>query len=216
MAAHAAIHDFPHENKGVDTGFAGMTVEALAAQERQAREAAQARVTAERRARRLTLGLAATVLAHAWLVPLVGAVIGMLFGLPSLQIKGLYLGVATLAAQFFVDWVFARVKWFTNYSSSGGVSTAPVEMFGWVIDTPVEKYLFILGIAGLWLYERRRLRHPGPVAEEFLGKSHEVAEMVGAPVKVAFEKFAAADGRRLLDYCARVHGPLMREHSIGH
>ena len=45
-------------------------------------------------------------------------------------------------------------------------------------------YLFIVGIAGLWLYERRRLRRPGPVAEEFLGKSREVAEMVGAPVKV--------------------------------
>jgi len=45
-------------------------------------------------------------------------------------------------------------------------------------------YLFIAGIAMLWLYERRRLRRPGPVAQEFLGKSHEVAEMVGAPVKV--------------------------------
>jgi branched-chain amino acid transport system permease protein len=55
----------------------------------------------------------------------------MLFGIPSLRIKGLYLAVATLAAQFFVDWMFARVKWFTNYSPSGSVSTAPIEMFGW-------------------------------------------------------------------------------------
>ena len=80
------------------------------------------------------------------LAGLVTAVVGMLFGLPSLQIKGLYLGVATLAAQFFVDWVFARVKWFTNYSPSGSVSPAAVELFGWTINTPVEKYLFILGI----------------------------------------------------------------------
>ena len=36
-----------------------------------------------------------------------------------------YLAVATLAAQFFIDWMFARVKWFTNYSHSGSVSTAP-------------------------------------------------------------------------------------------
>ena len=46
----------------------------------------------------------------------------MLFGIPSLRIKGLYLAVATLAAQFFIDWMFARVKWFTNYSPSGSVS----------------------------------------------------------------------------------------------
>ena len=45
----------------------------------------------------------------------------MLFGIPSLRIKGLYLAVATLAAQFFVDWAFLRIKWFTNDSASGSV-----------------------------------------------------------------------------------------------
>ena len=35
------------------------------------------------------------------------AVVGILFGFPSLRIKGLYLAVATLAAQFFFDWVFS-------------------------------------------------------------------------------------------------------------
>src|SRR5574338_1048116 len=76
------------------------------------------------------------------LAGLIAAAVGMLFGIPSLRIKGLYLAVATLAAQFFVDWVFARVKWFTNYSASGSVSTAPIEMFGWEMDSPLEKYLF--------------------------------------------------------------------------
>ena len=80
------------------------------------------------------------------LAGLFAAAVGMLFGIPSLRIKGLYLAVATLAAQFFVDWLFARVKWFTNYSHSGSVSTAPVELFGWRIDTPAEKYLFLLGV----------------------------------------------------------------------
>ncbi len=78
------------------------------------------------------------------LAGLVTAVVGMIFGLPSLQIKGLYLGVATLAAQFFVDWVFARVKWFTNYSPSGSVSPAVVEIFGWKVASPVDKYIFVL------------------------------------------------------------------------
>ncbi len=77
---------------------------------------------------------------------LIAATLGMIFGVPSLRIKGLYLAVATLAAQFFTDWMFARVKWFTNYSGSGSVSSAPVELFGWRVDTPVEKYLFLLGV----------------------------------------------------------------------
>jgi branched-chain amino acid transport system permease protein len=76
----------------------------------------------------------------------IAALVGILFGIPSLRIKGLYLAVATLAAQFFIDWLFARVRWFTNYSPSGSVSTAPIEMFGWRIDTPAESYLFVLTI----------------------------------------------------------------------
>src|SRR5512147_430036 len=80
------------------------------------------------------------------LAGLVAAVVGILFGIPSLRIKGLYLAVATLAAQFFMDWLFARVKWFTNYSSSGSVSTASVDLFGWTVDTPVEKYVFLLAL----------------------------------------------------------------------
>ncbi len=77
----------------------------------------------------------------------IAALVGILFGIPSLRIKGLYLAVATLAAQFFVDWMFARVKWFTNYSSSGSVSTPPIEMFGWSMESPTHKYLFVLSVA---------------------------------------------------------------------
>ena len=77
----------------------------------------------------------------------VAALVGVLFGIPSLRIKGLYLAVATLAAQFFVDWMFARVKWFTDYSPSGSVSTAPIEMFGWTVESPLDKYLLVLTIA---------------------------------------------------------------------
>jgi branched-chain amino acid transport system permease protein len=72
--------------------------------------------------------------------------VGVLFGIPSLRIKGLYLAVATLAAQFFVDWTFLRVSWFTNNSSSGSVSVSNLSFFGITINTPVEKYLFCLVI----------------------------------------------------------------------
>lgn len=71
--------------------------------------------------------------------------VGMLFGIPSLRVKGLYLAIATLAAQFFCDWMFLRIKWFTNNSSSGTASVSNLQVFGWEIDTPLHKYLFCLG-----------------------------------------------------------------------
>ena len=55
---------------------------------------------------------------------------GVIFGVPSLRIKGLYLAVATLAAQFFSDWLFTRVKWLSNDSTSGSVQVPALEMFG--------------------------------------------------------------------------------------
>lgn len=70
--------------------------------------------------------------------------VGMLFGIPSLRVKGLYLAIATLAAQFFCDWMFLRIKWFTNYSSSGTASVSNLQVMGWEIDTPLSKYLFCL------------------------------------------------------------------------
>jgi branched-chain amino acid transport system permease protein len=71
---------------------------------------------------------------------------GILFGLPSLRVKGLYLAVATLAAQFFSDWMFLRIKWLTNDSPSGSVSVSGLQVFGFQIESPISKYLFCLGI----------------------------------------------------------------------
>ena len=71
---------------------------------------------------------------------------GILFGLPSLRVKGLYLAVATLAAQFFSDWMFLRIKWFTNDSPSGSVSVNNLEVFGFAIQSAQSKYLFCLTV----------------------------------------------------------------------
>ncbi len=84
------------------------------------------------------------VLASILLGGLSSAVIGILFGIPSLRIKGLYLAVATLAAQFFFDWLFLRVKWFTNYEPSGSVSAPQLNFFGLIVNSPVERYLLAL------------------------------------------------------------------------
>ena len=75
---------------------------------------------------------------------LFATLVGMFFGIPSLRVKGLYLAVATLAAQFFCDWAFLRVGWFTNNNSSGSVSVSNLQVFGLPIETPVQKYLFCL------------------------------------------------------------------------
>lgn len=74
------------------------------------------------------------------------AAVGIVFGVPSLRVRGLYLAMATLAAQFFWDWAFLRIKWFTNDAPSGSVSVSNLEAFGWVIDGPVDKYLFCLAV----------------------------------------------------------------------
>jgi branched-chain amino acid transport system permease protein len=83
--------------------------------------------------------------------------VGVLFGIPSLRIKGMYLAVATLAAQFFTDWAFLRIPWFTNNSSSGSVSVSELHLLNWTIDTPVDKYLFCLGFLALFALVAKNL-----------------------------------------------------------
>ena len=61
---------------------------------------------------------------------LFSAAIGVLFGLPSLRIKGFYLAVATLAAQFFLQWGFVRVPWLFNYNASGAIEVPQRTLFG--------------------------------------------------------------------------------------
>jgi branched-chain amino acid transport system permease protein len=84
-------------------------------------------------------------------------VVGILFGLPSLRIKGFYLAVATLAAQFFLDWAFARIRWFTHDSASGSVAAPPLTVFGWTIASPVEKYLLVLAFVCVFALVARNL-----------------------------------------------------------
>ena len=67
---------------------------------------------------------------------LLAALVGIVFGVPSLRIKGFYLAVATLAAQFFLIWLFNKVPWFVNYASSGTITAPPRELLGVVVTGP--------------------------------------------------------------------------------
>jgi branched-chain amino acid transport system permease protein len=76
------------------------------------------------------------------------ALVGLVFGLPSLKIKGLYLAVTTLAAQFFLIWLFIKVPWFTNYSPAGIAPAPPQTLLGLQVtgaaSPVVNRYLFVL------------------------------------------------------------------------
>ena len=77
---------------------------------------------------------------------IVAAAVGILFGLPSLRIRGFYLAVATLAAQFFILWFLTKVGWVSNYSSSGVITAQKIVILGYEFNTPAAKYLLVLSI----------------------------------------------------------------------
>ncbi|HXD45347.1 MAG TPA: branched-chain amino acid ABC transporter permease [Pseudolabrys sp.] len=85
------------------------------------------------------------------------AAVGVLFGLPSLRIKGFYLAIATLAAQFFLEWCFIRIPWLYNYNVSGAIEVPQRELFGVIITGPrataETRYYIVLAIvvAMTWL-----------------------------------------------------------------
>jgi branched-chain amino acid transport system permease protein len=85
------------------------------------------------------------------------AAVGVVFGLPSLRIKGFYLAVATLAAQFFLSWCFIRQPWFYNYNASGAIEVPTRTLFGIPVTgataSDTTRYFVVLGIvvAMTWL-----------------------------------------------------------------
>ena len=91
------------------------------------------------------------------------AAVGVLFGLPSLRIKGFYLAVATLAAQFFLEWCFIRIPWLYNNSVSGAIEVPLRTMFGVPITGPtataVTRYLIVLTIVIIMTWFASNLVH---------------------------------------------------------
>ncbi|MEV8467880.1 branched-chain amino acid ABC transporter permease [Fluviibacterium sp. DFM31] len=128
----------------------------------------------------------------------VTALVGVLFGLPSLRIKGFYLAVATLAAQFFLVWLFNRVPWFYNYSASGQISAPERTVFGIPVTGPNTSawatYLFCLVflVALAWL--ARNLTR-GTVGRTWMSiRDMDIAaEIIGVnPLRAKLTAFAAS------------------------
>jgi branched-chain amino acid transport system permease protein len=91
----------------------------------------------------------------------VAAGVGLLFGIPSLRIKGFYLAVATLAAQFFLVWLFNKVGWFVNYAPSGTATAPPRTMLGVMVTGPQAtasvRYLVALSLVVLFALVAKNL-----------------------------------------------------------
>jgi branched-chain amino acid transport system permease protein len=91
------------------------------------------------------------------------AAVGVVFGLPSLRIKGFYLAVATLAAQFFLEWCFIRIPWLTNYSVSGAIEVPLRTLAGIPVTGPtatsLTRYLIVLAIVVVMTWIASNLVH---------------------------------------------------------
>ena len=77
---------------------------------------------------------------------LIAAAFGILFGLPSLKVRGIYLMVATLASQFFIIWMIDKFGLFKNYDSSGIITAQDIVILGKPLTTPLAMYFVCLAV----------------------------------------------------------------------
>ncbi|MHA3914131.1 branched-chain amino acid ABC transporter permease [Halovulum sp. GXIMD14793] len=124
------------------------------------------------------------------------AFVGLLFGLPSLRIKGFYLAVATLAAQFFLVWLFNKWEWTYNFSASGQISVPTREFVGFEVTgpsaSPEARYLFCLAIVFLMAWLARNLTR-GRLGRSWMAiRDMDIAaEIIGVnPLKAKLSAFA--------------------------
>lgn len=93
----------------------------------------------------------------------VTAAVGTVFGIPSLRIKGFYLTIATLAAQFFLEWCFIRIPWLYNYNTSGAIEVPERELFGVIITGPAAtsetRYYVVLAFVAVMTWLASNLVH---------------------------------------------------------
>ncbi len=144
----------------------------------------------------------------------VAAAVGVLFGLPSLRIQGFYLAVATLAAQFFLQWLFNKVKWFSNNNSTGTIEAPARTLWGAIAEPggtlgflsfmnpqvsgptarPVDKYLFALGLVVVFALVAKNLVR-GRVGRRWMAiRDMDIAaELIGIkPLQTKLSAFATS------------------------
>ena len=114
---------------------------------------------------------------------LISAAVGIVFGLPSLRIKGFYLLVTTLAAHYFIEWLFTNFMWFANWSQSGVITPPPMALFGYTLDTPKARYYVTLVIVTLMtLAAKNMVRGAAGRAWMAVRDMDVAAEIIGIPM----------------------------------
>ena len=139
-----------------------------------------------------------SIVIHIILAGGITAAVGTAFGLPSLRIKGFYLAVATLAAQFFLVWLFNKVAWFYNYSASGQINAPERTVFGVPVTganvEPWAMYMICLVfVVGCGVLARNLTR--GSVGREWMAiRDMDIAaEIIGVnPLKAKLTAFAVS------------------------
>jgi branched-chain amino acid transport system permease protein len=122
------------------------------------------------------------------------AAVGIVFGLPSLRIRGFYLAVATLAAQFFILWCLTKIGWITSYNPSGVITAQQMVIAGYAFDSPLEKYLLVLSIVTLMALAAKNMAR-GNVGRQWMAiRDMDVAaEVIGIrPMRVKLLAFAVS------------------------
>jgi branched-chain amino acid transport system permease protein len=86
----------------------------------------------------------------------VTAVVGALFGIPSLRIKGLYLAIATLAAQLIIEWTINHVTWIGGGAQSSIYVKNPA-IFDFEFDNEFRRYYLVLAFLLLAYFAAQNL-----------------------------------------------------------
>ncbi len=115
-------------------------------------------------------GFTVAITSSRWDVPLliglplagiVAALVGAFFGIPSLRVKGLYLAIATLAAQFILEWFVQHADWLTGLSGTRQTIYMPEPSIGlpglpqYTLRSDADRYylFLILGLAAVFYGE---------------------------------------------------------------
>lgn len=138
----------------------------------------------------------------------IAALFGLIFGIPSLRIKGFYLAVATLAAQFTIEWIITHIAWISGENVLGAIDTPPMVILGRTLDSPIERYLLVLSIVvALTFFAKNLLR--SKVGRSWMGirDMDLAAEVIGINVfrnkllVFAVSSFYAGVAGALLAFC---------------
>jgi branched-chain amino acid transport system permease protein len=143
---------------------------------------------------------------------LISAIVGMVFGFPSLRLKGLYLAIATLAAHFIVE--FTVVHWESMTGGVNGISIAPPRILGYAFDNDRKIYFPILALTvGMLWFAKNLFRTRMGKAFVAIRDQDISAEVMGVAVfrhkllSFAVSSFYVGVAGSLLAFQARIISP---------